>query len=183
MYTLLIYDCLNKSNYIYSTTPVPEDSLYKLFDLILEEIKKMSSDDIHISFISENECEIYVYKENKKNGWLWNTIDTQKQILYKIQPIECLNSTFYETVDKECQTNEIIVNEKQCQTDKLNLSKNIKFNDNIILDDVPLELNQNKTKINWGQLKIKQDFKHELQDRLNLENFGLYKPQKHFKQD
>lgn len=194
MYNLSIYDCSTKCNFIYNFKPVNEDYLYTILDRVLSEIKRYINDEsIHVSFLDNHECIIYRYKENVQNGWFWNSSVYDKEILYKIQPIICVDIENC-TQDNESQTEDkidIAFQNKEIQTD--NVHKTETINDNIIIDDTPLELISdsssplretfNSLNINWGQLSWNGDFKQELENKLNLENFGLYSVSKHFKQD
>jgi hypothetical protein len=173
-----------------------EEKLHIIFDLVLKEIQNTISGETHVSFIQENECEIYVYKERLEKGWLWNNLVPEKQILYKIEPIACLNINDIQIDNKECQTNNNICENlisQESQTNILLQNSNCQESQTDILqqenyDDIDL-LSENSFKssndninyfedISWGQ-----DFKYELQNKLNLENFGLYNIDKHFKQD
>jgi len=187
MYNILITDIVNKCQFIYDIKPVFENELSTLFDKVLNEISKINdSKNIHISFIDDNECEIYLYEEHVQQGWIWKNLVPIKKLLYKIQAILCLNTTDL-SYNKYCQTEIFnMTQEKECQTESL-------------IDDIPLDskksesnfldirnqhfesnynLNNNLNRYSWHE-----EFKHELKDKLNLENFGLYKMPKYFKQD
>jgi hypothetical protein len=239
MYNLLIYDYLNNSTFIYNIKPVCEEKLYVLFDIILDELREnISFLNTHINFLHNHECEIYAYKNSLKKGWLWDNIKNEKYIIYKIKPIRCLKPLYNSEIkhNKESQTlddNYVSKHEKEIQTITDNISncyKNKDLNTQIILNDIPLELNEQKTSsynsynayctssnitrnssidssinlsssneyslsssinensnsnknVDWGQFSWNEEFKKELKNKLNLENFGLYKPNKNFKQD
>lgn len=183
MYNLTVYDYSTKYTFIYNFKPVKEDELNTILDYILLEMKRyMNDEEIHLSFLDNNECIIYKYKENVRKGWIWNSSVYDKEILYKIRPIMC--------IDIENDNHKDIQN-KECQTEILNTNTS-STNDytHKIIDDIPLELNpisitinKKSNDINWGELSWNDDFKYELKNKLNLENFGLYDSSKHFKQD
>jgi hypothetical protein len=215
MYNLLIYDCLNNFKFIYNIKSIQEEKLNLVFDLVLKEIQSKITVETHVSFIKENECEIYVYKERLQKGWLWNNLVPEKEILYKIEPIACLYINNIQFDNKECQTNTILENiiSQESQTDNYQETETDNYQEtetdnsqesqtdiqDDIYDDINLEnfsynlqddnLSENSFKsstdninyfedISWGQ-----NYREELQNKLNLENFGLYKNNKHFKQD
>jgi hypothetical protein len=230
MYTVLVYDYINKCHLIYDTRPLSDDNLYKIIDLILKNIKdSFNSEEIHVSYINENECEVYVYKENISKGWIWNSYVPEKKLLYKLQPIGCLPaSELIDFTENSCQTTQLEpepeVKDKidtSCSTTcNCKCTCNKKYikptNDHYILDDIPLELTQSTASIqstssnfsnssnksnksdssnfsmkdvtdvinnistDFGRYSIEwgRSFQQELKDKLNLENYGLYKYKK-----
>lgn len=197
MYNLLINDCINNFKFIYNVKSMEEEKLHIIFDLVLKEIQNTISGETHVSFIQENECEIYVYKERLEKGWLWNNLVPEKQILYKIEPIACLNINDIQIDNKECQTDAIVENlisqesqtergtlvqNSNCKESQTNCLQEENYDENEILSENSFKSSNDNINyfedISWGQ-----EFKYELQNKLNLENFGLYKIDKHFKQD
>lgn len=228
MYNILVYDYINKCYLIYDTEPVDEDQLCNIVDLILYNIKEsMPNEELHVSYTTEKECDVYIYKENLNKGWVWNSIVPEKKLLFQLQTVAYLPSQelkeFKKFTDASSQS-EPNLQKKDAECEALiEMNYNCKCNykqknDTYIIDDIPLELNNfgnsstlsnssvssNSTQestlssssvikkivnevstikdefvndmrhsIEWGK-----SFHKELQDRLNLENYGLYKYKK-----
>lgn len=183
MYNILVHDLLNKYKFVYNTSPIKLDQLYNMFDIILSEIYKSTSiNELHVSYINETECDIYIYKEEIKEGWIWNSYVPEKKILFKIEAIACINLD-YLFQEKSCQT-EIMNYDKECQINTIDNSllsvgvscQTEEFDNISLTSDTSsnykdfIEENDNNRYSNY----YNNDFKKELNDRLNLENFGLY---------
>lgn len=192
MYNILVNDCVNKCKFIYNIKPVLEDELFNIFDIILQEINDtMPLQELHVCYISETECDIYIYKEHVSKGWVWNSYIPEKQILYKLETIAYLTLTNESNylVEESSQT-DIKYEDKQTQYE--NDSHNSNDSNDDKFDDITFEINDccseyedtDSMENSYIEFSTKKSniwnkcFQEELKDRLNLENFGLYKYKK-----
>jgi hypothetical protein len=145
MYNILIEDYINKCKFIFDITPKTEKDFHYLLDTILNEINQSIKEELHVSFISSNECEVYKYKENLQKGWIWNTISSEKIVLYKLTPLVVINSEILNLNEKLSTSTQTIIpknNDNFSQTEILEKENKSIFyiKDDYILDDIPLEI-------------------------------------------
>lgn len=170
MYNLLIHDYPNKCKFVYNLKPISDEEFLIVFDLVLKEIQStISYNETHVSFITDHECEIYVYKELLEKGWLWNNLKPEKEILYKIETIACLETNLNFGHNKECQTESSQSSDIESQTDKI-----YKFNKTCQTIEEDESDYLFKSSESFHEKPWSYEFKQELQNKLNLENFGLY---------
>jgi len=111
MSLILIKDILNNKEFIYnnSTTTSFESCIQYLKNTYQLENSKHS---IHDTF-----CEIFLENENTQKGWIWNSTEITKQIIYVLSFVPILSSTqTIETQTISTQTDSTQTNSTQTQT-------------------------------------------------------------------
>lgn len=131
MSTILVKDILNNKEYIYNiTTDNIKNEFIKCYEflknkcinvngkLIIGENNNDKDNEFLKYSINElfNHCEIFYDKQVIKKGWVWNSSDLEKQVIYELKQINILNN------------NNVITNNHSTQTDDLNVQKSIRTN-------------------------------------------------------
>lgn len=117
MYLIHIKDILQNKEYIYNTDQTKD------FKNCITFLKNKLSDDDKNNLkynIFENYCEIYYENEFKNRGWVWSSIEIQRNIIYILTKIEVLKLEDNK-IDKSSQTKQ----ESQTQTKNIITSNNL----------------------------------------------------------
>lgn len=122
MSTILVKDILNNKEYIYNiTTDNIKNEFIKCYEFLKNKcintngqliIGENNNDNEFFKYsINElfNHCEIFYDKQIIKKGWVWNSSDLEKQVIYELKLINILNNT------------NVITNTHSTQTDDLNV--------------------------------------------------------------
>lgn len=201
---ILIKDILNNKDFIYNTQLIDGNN----FDEAINYLKNTYNlDNVNFS-IHDQFCEIFREQQILNKGWIWNSTESNKEVIFVLSTIPILNNgPHIEQVDAFTQTNFVTVqnNSTQTQTEtfveekKENLSQlelqYRYYNDQerlfdhfeTSLDIFPINiatgyidpLNICKPKVK-EEVKILDILTKELKSKLQLPNYGLKNTNYHF---
>lgn len=108
-----IKDNIENTHCIYTNEVDLEYDFSKCYDWICKQFKiryPESVTDLRYT-ITDNTCIIYCEEENVKKGWIWNSVDTKKKVLYELSkiPVAVVIESTVETVCAETMTDECCV--------------------------------------------------------------------------
>jgi len=149
MYLVLLKNVQTQKQCIYDTKIFEKGQARQLFTTILETLK---SDDSDLElFVAEDEsyCEIYKMVTSVNVGYLWNSSQEERQVLFLITLVPVFKSIPKITVDASCQTSS--AEDELSQQYTLNYAG---YANNCFLQANPL-------------------FTNELKFKLSLPNYGL----------
>jgi len=123
-----IVDKLNDKEYIYSNGL--EISLHQAANSLVNKLtdEKWSTAEYNIH---EDKCEIFINEQVIERGWVWNSKNTTKKILYKLSYLPIFNiEQKPKQIEQSVQTDEIKTNDKCTPVTKLyNKNTDINFDD------------------------------------------------------
>lgn len=189
---ILITNCSNNTQSIFTTETNIELGFIKCIEWLQNEYIK----DKQIKYIvTDNSCEIFTEKEIVKEGWVWNTNNVKKEVMYTLTLIKV-----------ECPVIKSVKKSTESQTDtvtKVNFSMNTERNTTMNMYTEPdinyfeIELENSKVEplvkdfkrlsINELDLgtgyanhaftplwnSIQAELQNELKEKLTLDNLGL----------
>lgn len=106
-----IKDIVNNKEFIYNTDYNLEYGFLKCFESIVKKDLNIKKDVKYA--IYENYCEIYYDEEIVNKGWVWNSKNIEKHIIYILRYIPIYEENIKINVDKEVDA---IVEKKDCGT-------------------------------------------------------------------
>ena len=99
---ILIKDIINNKEFIYNSTLVHPSS--SCFDHCIEYIKNTYQLQNANHSTHNNFCEIFLENETLHKGWIWNSTETTKQVIYLLSTVPVLSNFTTETQTVETQT-------------------------------------------------------------------------------
>lgn len=134
-----IVDKLNDKEYIYSNGL--EISLQQAANSLVNKLTdaKWSTAEYNIH---EDKCEIFINEQVIERGWVWNSKNTTKKILYKLSYIPIFNiEQKPKQIEQSVQTDEIKSNDKCTPATKLyNKNTDINFDNFFEVGDYKIDL-------------------------------------------
>lgn len=134
-----IVDKLNDKEYIYSNGL--EISLQQAANSLVNKLtdEKWSTAEYNIH---EDKCEIFINEQVIERGWVWNSKNTTKKILYKLSYIPIFNiEQKPKQIEQSVQTDEIKSNDKCTPATKLyNQNTDINFDNFFEFGDYKIDL-------------------------------------------
>lgn len=107
---ILIKDIINNKEFIYST-----ESSHS-FDNCISYLKNTYKlENVNYS-IHDTFCEIFLENETLQKGWIWNSTETTKQVIYILSLVPVLDTQPKLSVTTETQTTTTTTSEKSTQT-------------------------------------------------------------------
>lgn len=180
---ILIKDILNNKEFIYTGNNFDEAVNYLKITYNL--------DNVNFS-IHEQFCEIFREEQVINKGWIWNSTESNKEVIFVLSLIPVLNNNnpHIEQIDTCTQTNFTTVQNTSTQTETLNLSQlelqYRYYNDqDRLFDHFETSVDIFPSRINSDPLglcrkqEVKQEIKlldvltKELKSKLQLPNYGL----------
>lgn len=180
---ILIKDILNNKEFIYTDNNFDEAVNYLKITYNL--------DNVNFS-IHEQFCEIFREEQVINKGWIWNSTESNKEVIFVLSLIPVLNNNnpHIEQIDTCTQTNFTTVQNTSTQTETLNLSQlelqYRYYNDqDRLFDHFETSVDIFPSRINSDPLglcrkqEVKQEIKlldvltKELKSKLQLPNYGL----------
>lgn len=142
MNLIRIVDNLNDEEYIYSNDI--DMSLERAAISLVDKLKHKVLKNVEYN-ICENKCEIFINEQIIERGWVWNSKNTSKKILYKLSymPVFSVQEK-PKQIQKSVQTEEFV--------EKSSVDKNIRQQtENLYMkNNVDNCYNVNDYKIDWG---------------------------------
>jgi hypothetical protein len=93
MFFILIKDIVNNREYIYNKNAVDKHDLSELFQYYFKQL-----DNNELLFQEhETYAEIYKNTDIVNKGWVWNSVDQQKQVIYLLTAIELYDNCYIPT--------------------------------------------------------------------------------------
>ena len=99
-----IKDIINNTEFIYNTEINLQSGFLKCFEMLKQKSETENKDNLKYS-IYENYCEVFYDKEVIKPGWVWNSKNIGKNIIYLLTHIPIYNEINTETKNMSTQTN------------------------------------------------------------------------------
>lgn len=180
---ILIKDILNNKEFIYTDNNFDEAVNYLKITYNLDNVNFT----IHEQF-----CEIFREEQVINKGWIWNSTESNKEVIFVLSLIPVLNNNnpHIEQIDTCTQTNFTTVQNTSTQTETLNLSQlelqYRYYNDqDRLFDHFETSVDIFPSRINSDPLglcrkqEVKQEIKlldvltKELKSKLQLPNYGL----------
>lgn len=117
-----IIDNVKNDQYIYSNCLNIE--LQDAAKNLIADLKNKKGDSIEYEVeFSNNECEIFIKEQVIQNGWIWNSKNINKLVLYKLSCIKVQQINQPDKFDQTTQTEQTSVKDTFIQTNEKAISK------------------------------------------------------------
>ena len=111
-----IIDNVKNDQYIYSN-----ELNLDLKDVVSDFVKDLESSEYELDIdLSDNKCEIFIKEEIVQAGWVWNSKNTNKKVLYKLSSIPVFKIHTIKTQTQTTQTQTTHTEESETQFDLTN---------------------------------------------------------------
>lgn len=108
-----IIDNVKNDQYIYSN-----ELNLDLKDVVSDFVKDLESSEYELDIdLSDNKCEIFIKEEIIQAGWVWNSKNTNKKVLYKLSsiPVFKIKVNTIKTQTQTTQTEQVCVKDNETQ--------------------------------------------------------------------